>query len=162
MYWAISCEYSCQDFTNFYFDGHVYSFTKLPMGWTNRCFTGQQATEMTFSQETIFKFLKMRGFELNSKDWPFLHVSEHLIVYMADIVVFSPDDIDNHIKVYLNLMEFMIWATQFWGFKIGPAKFSPWMRRFKFLGHYFYVDKSTTSIHPTQIEAFKQFRPPAC
>ena len=54
----------------------------------------------------------------------------------------------------------MLWATARWGFKIGPDKFAPFIRNFKFLGHYFRVDDAITTIPPSRLEAIKSFRVP--
>ena len=80
-FWAISNEYESQHLTNFFFDHHVYSFCRLPMGWTNASFVAQRATEMTYSQETMLKFIKMKGWTLDSDEWPFKNVSEFVILY---------------------------------------------------------------------------------
>ena len=45
--------------------------------------------------------------------------------------------------------------------KLGKSKFQPWVITFKFLGHYFNVEKSTNSIPPDRLKAFRAFRSPA-
>ena len=92
------------------------------MGWTNDSFVAQRATEMTYSQETMLKFIKMKGWTLDSDEWPFKNVSEFVILYLDDICVFSLNNIPNHVKVHFNVIEFLLYATASWGFKIGPAK----------------------------------------
>ena len=131
------------------------------MGWTNASFVAQRATEMTYSQETMLKFLKKKGWKINSDEWPFKNVMEFLILYLDDICVYSLNNIPNHIKVHFNIIEFLLYATVSWGFKIGPAKFHPWVTQFKFLGHYFDVHKATTGIPPERLNAIKNFRAPA-
>merc|ERR1712101_41619 len=74
--------------------------------------------------------------------------------------MYSPSDIPNDIQIHANIIEFMLWATTRWGFKIGPDKFSPFVRNFKFLGHYFRVDDAVTTIPPARLEAIKSFRVP--
>ena len=49
------------------------------MGYKNSCFIGQSASEMTNSQESLLKFLKMKGWELNSENFPFQDISDILI-----------------------------------------------------------------------------------
>ena len=79
---------------------------------------------------------------------------------MDDICMYSPSDIPNDIQIHANIIEFMLWATTRWGFKIGPDKFSPFVRNFKFLGHFFRVDEAITTIPPARLEAIKSFRVP--
>ena len=83
---------------------------------------------MTYSEETMLKFLKLKGWEINSTEWPFKTVMDFLILYLDDICVYSLNNFPNHIKVHFNLIEFLLYATMTWGFKIGPAKFHPWMK----------------------------------
>ena len=160
MYWSIQTSYDTQHLSNFYYDNHVYTFCCLPMGWVNACFIGQSATELAYSQETMLEFLKFKGWQLNSVEWPFSKISEILIVYMDDLCCFSPSDIPNHVEIHGNVIEFLLWATARWGFKIGPNKFSAFMKEFKFLGHYFKVDKACTAIPPARLQAIKNFRTP--
>ena len=61
MYWAICIDYESQGITNFFFNRHVYAFEVLPMGYKNACFVGQTATELTYSQQSMIKFLKYKG-----------------------------------------------------------------------------------------------------
>ena len=53
-----------------------------------------------------------------------------------------------------------MWSTIRAGFKIGPNKFAPFVRTFKFLGHYFNTSQGTTKIPPARLEAIKNFRVP--
>ena len=160
MYWSIHTTYNSQHLSNFFFDNHVYTFCSLPMGWVNACFIGQSATELTYSQETMLEFLKYKGWLLNSEDWPFSKIGDLLIVYMDDLCIYSPSNIPNHVQIHGNVIEFLLWATARWGFKIGPDKFSPFIKNFKFLGHFFRVDQSCTTIPPTRLQAIKTFRTP--
>ena len=88
MYWSIQTSYDTQHLTNLFYDNHVYTFTKLPMGWVNSCYIGQSATEMAYSQETMLEILKFKSFQLNSKECPFSEIRQLLIVYMDDICCF--------------------------------------------------------------------------
>ena len=160
MYWAIHTSYATQHLSNFYFDHHVYSFTALPMGWVNACFIGQNATEHTYSQSSMIEFLKYKNWELNSEQWPFTDITDIAIIYMDDICFYSPSNIPNNIQIHANIVEFMLWCTMRWGFKIGPDKFSPFVTNFKFLGHFFRIDDATTTIPPARLEAIKSFRVP--
>ena len=91
----------------------------------------------------------MKGWELNSADWPFEDISEVVIVYCDDIVIFSADNIPNAEKIHKNVIEFVLWATVQYGFKIGKSKFEPFVTKFKFLGHYFDVERACTKIPPS-------------
>ena len=99
MYWAIRTDYESQSLTNFYFDRHVYAFQVLPMGYKNACFVGQTATEITYSQQSMIKFLQYKGWLLNSSNWPFENISEILIVYSDDVALFSPNNIPNSVEI---------------------------------------------------------------
>ena len=160
MYWAIHTSYATQHLSNFYFDHHVYTFTALPMGWVNACFIGQNATEHTYSQASMLEFLRYKNWSTNSENWPFTDITDIAIIYMDDICFYSPSDIPNSIQIHANIVEFMLWATTRWGFKIGPDKFSPFVKNFKFLGHFFRIDEATTTIPPARLEAIKSFRVP--
>ena len=122
MYWAIHINYESQDLTNFFFCRHVLSFLRLPMGYKNSCFIGQTASELTYSQASLLKFLEKKGWSLNSEDFPFGDVAEFLIIYCDDIVAFTPDDILDSDKIHKNVVEFILWATIQYGFKIGKSK----------------------------------------
>ena len=107
MYWAIRLDYESQGITNFFFNRHVYSFEVLPMGFKNACFVGQTATELTYSQETMIKFLKYKGWALKSSDWPFSDINDIRIIYIDDVAVFSPDNIQNSEKIHGHVLEFV-------------------------------------------------------
>ena len=101
MYWSICITHESQELTNFFFDRHVLAFRRLPMGYKNSCFIGQSASEMTYSQESLLRFLKLKGWELNSENFPFADISDIIIIYSDDICVFSPDNIDNAENIHL-------------------------------------------------------------
>ena len=160
MYWSIRLDYNSQNITNFFFNHRVYSFEVLPMGFKNSCYVGQTASELTYSQSTMLKFLEFKNWTLNSENWPFSNINEILIVYVDDISVFSPNNIPNSIKIHCNVLEFTYFATQLYGFKIGRCKFEPFVTNFKYLGHQFDVLKGCTMIPPSKVELFKNFRSP--
>ena len=157
MYWTIRTNYESQNLTNFFFDKHVYSFLVLPMGYKNSCFIGQTATEITYSQETVLKFLKMKAWELKSAEWPFAHISDVVIVYCDDIAIFSPNNIQNAEQIHKNVIEFVLWATVLYEFKISKSKFEPFVTKFKFLGHYFDVERACTKIPPSKLNHLNHF-----
>ena len=161
MYWAIHINYESQDLTNFFFNRHVFAFLRLPMGYKNSCFIGQSASELTYSQDTLLKFLEKKGWSLNSDDFPFADVTEFLLVYCDDVVIFTPDDVPESDKIHQHVVEFVLWSTMQYGFKIGKSKFEPYVSKFTFLGHHFDVDRACTMIPPSKLEHFKQFRAPA-
>ena len=59
------------------------------------------------------------------------------------------------------MIEFVLYATIMYGFKIGKSKLEPFVTKFKFLGHFFNVEKECTTIPPAKLEHFKNFRSPA-
>ena len=73
----------------------------------------------------------------------------------------TPQNITNAQQVHINALEFIFWASAKFGFKISKRKFKPWQRRFKFLGHFFDVERCTNMIPPPKLKAFAEFRPPA-
>ena len=103
----------------------------------------------------------MKGSNLNSENWPFEDITDFLLVYCDDVIVFSPDDIPNADKIHQHVVEFVLWSTMQHGFKIGKSKFEPFVSKFRFLGHYFDVDRATTKIPPSKLDHFRQFRAPA-
>ena len=86
-----------QHLSNFYYDHHVYSFCSLPQGWVNACFVGASATEMAYGQNAMLEFLKFKGWEINSVEWPWNNISELLIIYMDDLCAFSDNDKPGHV-----------------------------------------------------------------
>ena len=160
-YWAIPTDYSCQNLTNFWYNKEVYAFTRLPMGFSNAAFIAQTASELTYGQATMLSFLKHKGWKQGSVDWPFQDISEILIVYLDDLCLTTEKTYENADQVHINAIEFILYATKLYGFKIGKGKFKPWSTCFKFLGHQFDVSKSTNSIPPDRLKAFKDFRSPA-
>merc|ERR1712030_187649 len=112
----------------------------------------------TYSQASMLEFLKYKNWTTNSENWPFTDITDIAIIYMDDICFYSPSDIPNDIQIHANIVEFMLWSTTRWGFKIGPDKFCPFVKNFKFLGHFFRIDEATTTIPPARLEAIKSFR----
>ena len=149
MYWSMQTMYDSHNLTNSFFGNHVYSFCVLPMGFVNSSYVSQTATELCYSQKSMLKFIESKSWSLGSEHWPFFHICELAIVYVDDVCVVSPNDIPNSLEIHKNVVEFVLWATSQYGFKIGPAKFNPFVTRFKFLGHFFDVERSCTMIPPT-------------
>ena len=81
------------------------------MGFKNSCYVGQAASELTYSQSTMIKFLEFKEWKLNSGNWPFSNINEFLIVYVDDISVFSPRNIPNAIQIHCNVLEFTFFAS---------------------------------------------------
>ena len=86
-YWAIQMEYTCQHLSNFWFNRQVYSFTRLPMGYSASAFIAQSASELTYGQSTMLKFLEFKNWETGSINWPFENVSQFLIIYLDDLCI---------------------------------------------------------------------------
>ena len=131
------------------------------MGYCNSSYVAQRASEMCYSNDTMIMFTTQKGWVLGSADWPFTDTSEFLVLYLDDLCLFSSRSIPNAVQVHLNLNEFCLWATQYWGFKIGKSKFFPFVIQCKFLGHYFDVEQAAVSIPPEKIKAILQFRAPS-
>ena len=127
------------------------------MGYKNSCFIGQSASEMTYSQESLLKFLEMKGWTLNSENFLFEDISDILIVYCDDICIFSPDNIPNAEKIHKNVIEYVLWTTIQHGFKIGKSKFEPFVTRFKFLGHFFDVARACKKYLHQNSNIFEHF-----
>ena len=85
----------------------------------------------------MLRFIKMRGWDLNSENWSFEDISDILLVYCDDVCIFSPSDIPNAHKIHKHVIEFVLDATKHSGFKIGKSKFESFKTKFKFLGHFF-------------------------
>ena len=110
------------------------------MGYSASAFIAQSASELTYGQSTMLKFLEFKNWETGSINWPFENVSQFLIVYLDDLCNTTPKNITGTRQVYLNVIEYLLFATELYGFKLGKAKFQPWVKQFKFLGHYFDVE----------------------
>ena len=67
------------------------------------------------------------------------------------------DNQPGHVELHGRVIEYLLWATIRAGFRIGPNKFAPFVRTFKFLGHYFNTSHGTTEIPPVRLEAIKNF-----
>ena len=106
-YWSISTEYNCQHLSNFWYNHKVYAFTRLPMGYSNAAFIAQTASELAYGQLTMIKFLEHKNWKAGSSEWPFLKISEIVIIYLDDLAVTTPMNIDNADQVHLNALEFI-------------------------------------------------------
>ena len=106
----------------------------------------------------MLKFLEVKKWKLNSENWPFENIDQFLIVYVDDISVFSPRNIPNDIQIHCNILEFVFFASALYGFKIGRNKFEPFVTKFRYLGHFFDVLRGCTTIPPSKVEIFKNFR----
>ena len=122
MYWSIHVSQNTQHLSNFYYDNHVYSFCSLPQGWVNACFVGQSATELAFGQNAMLEFLKFKGWETNSVQWPWGDISQLLIIYMDDLCAFSDSDTPGHVELHGRVIEYLLWATERAGFKINSRR----------------------------------------
>lgn len=125
-YWSISLDQSCYHYTNFWFNHHVYSFTRLPMGWVNAAYIAQTASELAYSQQSMLQFLAEKGLTAGSEDWPFHDISEIIVIYLDDLCLSTPEDIKNGRQVHLNALEFIFWSTCKFKIKISKSKFKPW------------------------------------
>ena len=105
------------------------------MGYSNAAYIAQTASALAYGQETMMKFLQHKGWIAGSKDWPFLNISELIIIYSDDLCVTTPKSVENADQIHLNAIELVLNATLTYGFKIGRGKFKPWCKNFKFLGH---------------------------
>ena len=160
-YWAINMDHSAQHLTNCWFGRQVYSFCRLPMGYVASSYIAQSASELTYGQTTMLKFLKHKNWKMGSTEWPFEKVDQFLIIYLDDLCVTTSKALPNAMQVHLHVIEYLLFSTKLYGLKLGKSKFQPWVVKFKFLGHYFNVEKSTNSIPPDRLKAFKEFRAPA-
>jgi hypothetical protein len=131
------------------------------MGYSNAAYIAQTASELAYGQLTMIKFLEHKGWKAGGSEWPFLKISEIVIIYLDDLCVKTPIAVENADQIHLNALEFVLFATQVYGFKIGRGKFKPWCKTFKFLGHWFDVTRCTNSIPPERLRAFQTFRSPS-
>jgi hypothetical protein len=81
------------------------------MGYSNAAYIAQTASELAYGQLTMMKFLEQKGWKAGSWEWPFLKISEIVIIYLDDLAVTTPMDIDNADQVHLNALEFILFAT---------------------------------------------------
>ena len=120
-FWSVGVDYETQSNSNFFFAGKVYSFTRLPMGFVNSSFIGQRASEMAYGDDSMHMFLKHKNWTINSHEWPFKSTTEFLVLYLDDLAVYSSRSLPNAVTVHLHVNEFCLWATQYWGFRLGRA-----------------------------------------
>ena len=100
------------------------------MGYSNAAYISQTASELAYGQETMIKFLQHKGWSAGDSNWPFLKISEIIIVYLDDLCVTTPTSVENAEQIHLNALEFVLYATLAYGFKISRGKFKPWCRTF--------------------------------
>ena len=115
---------------------------------------------MTYSQKTMLAFLEFKGWQINSAEWPFSSISEFLILYVDDLIVKTPRGFDNDILVHLHVLEFVLYATKIYGFKISHSKCEILTKSFKFLGHQFDTESECYGIPPERLKAIENFRSP--
>ena len=121
MYWAIPLNYSSQFKTNFWYVKRIYKMNRLVMGQKNACYIGQRAALLTYYDDNLVAFLKEKGIDKNSSLFPFETVSDFLLVYLDDLVIWSSKKIPNSTKVHLLLVEFLLWCTIKLGFKFSKV-----------------------------------------
>ena len=160
MYWSIHVSAASQHLSNFWYNHEIWKFCRLPQGWVNSCFVGARATKLAFGQDALLDFLQHKGWSLDSKDFPWNHVDQILLVYMDDLCCMTPRNVQDHIVLHGRVLEFVLFACTRAGFKIGMNKFSPYVKSFRFLGHYFNTTTGVTSIPPARLAAIKNFRVP--
>ena len=160
MFWAVHLSYACQNVTNFFFNKEVYTFCKLPQGYAGSPFIAGSATNMTYSNKTMMAFLDSKGWKLNSVEWPFSSVNDFLILYVDDLIIKTPKGIENDIKIHLRVLEFILFATKVYGFKISHGKCSVLTTNFKFLGHQFDTETESYGIPKERLKAIENFRSP--
>ena len=133
---------------------------RLVMGQKNACYIGQRAALLTYYDDNLVAFLKEKGIDKNSSLFPFETVSDFLLVYLDDLVIWSSKKIPNSMKVHLLLVEFLLWCTIKLGFKLSKSKVHLMPIQFKFLGHKFNTLSNSTSIPELKLSAFQvQLRP---
>ena len=52
----------------------------------------------------MMTFLEHKGWKAGGSEWPFLKISEIVIIYLDDLAVTTPMDIDNADQVHLNAL----------------------------------------------------------
>ena len=126
---------------------------RLVMGKKNACYIGQRAALLTNSDDNLVAFLQEKGIDKNSTLFPFEKVSDLLLVYLDDLVIWSSKKIPNSTKVHLLLVEFLLWCTIKLGFKFSNSKVHLMPIQFKFLGHQFNTLSNSTSIPELKLSA---------
>jgi hypothetical protein len=96
------------------------------MGFSNAAYIAQTASELAYGQLTMMKFLQHKGWVAGGSEWPFLKISEIIIIYLDDLCVTTPISVENADQIHLNALEFVLYATLVYGFKIGRGKFKTW------------------------------------
>merc|ERR1711888_110541 len=118
MFWAIHVSQNSQHLTRFWWNHETYKFCRLPQGWLNSCFIAGKATQLAFGQEAMLAFLQHKNWDLDSKIWPWTHVDQILIVYIDDLLVMSPRNVENYVELHGRVLEFLLFSCERAGFKI--------------------------------------------
>ena len=160
MYWSIHISKKSQPYTNFWYNGQLYSFKRLVMGLKTACYIGQQAMLLAFSDINLKEFLSLKNIKLKSAEFPFSSISEAILIYLDDVALFTPKSVSNPKTLHLLLIEFIFYATSKLGFKLSMSKLSLMNPVFKFLGHQFDSNKNETCIPEGKINAYAQMRSP--
>ena len=79
---------------------------------------------------------------------------------MDDLIIKTPQGFDDDIKVHLNVLEFVFYATKIYGFRFSHSKCEILIKSFKFLGHQFNTESESCSIPPERLKAIENFRAP--
>ena len=79
---------------------------------------------------------------------------------MDDLIIRTPKGIENDIKIHLRVLEFILFATKVYGFKISHGKCSVLTTNFKFLGHEFDTEAESFGIPKERLKAIENFRSP--
>ena len=114
---------------------------RQPMGLRNSVYIAQKAVLLTYSNENLDIFLEEKKIIKGTKDFPFSDISEFLLCYIDDLLVYGPKGIENAGEVHLLLIEFLLFCTIKLGFKMSKSKVQLFTTSFKFLGHHFMTEK---------------------
>ena len=82
------------------------------MGVSLSSYIGLQVTTITYSNENLDTFLQMKGLTKNSTDFPYTTVSEFLIIYMDDLLLFTNENQQNAEKIHLLAVEFVLFCSK--------------------------------------------------
>ena len=78
------------------------------MGCKNAFYIAHKASLLTYSDKNLETFLEEKNIKKNSTQFPFSSVSEFLIIYLDDLVLWSSKKVENATKVHLLLVEFLL------------------------------------------------------
>ena len=160
MFFSIPLSEESKQYCNFWYRGQLYTHNFLPQGCKLSPFIGQKAQHLTFSEERLRDFLNLKGWEIESDDFPFLKWSDFVIFYQDDVALWSSKSFKEAELIHSRATEAVLFALHTSGWKLSKKKCVFMADSFTFLGIEFSTVNDYTSMIDKRVEGVQKWRNP--